>query len=163
MIWTTSCTVTNNDGNSRLVSATRLRWHDAALHAASALLYLSAGLIWTTNPLLAGWEVWVLAAGTGFTLMGIAMATGMDGSGDVGKLAAWLGGGVTLAGLGQGAMGPDAAAAVRAIAGDSNANAWGPWLGLAALAAVLYYDPKSTRNVRRDPMPPRTDGNSPNA
>ena len=54
-------------------------------------------------------------------------------------------------------------AAVRAISGDGDANAWGPWLGLAALAAVLYYDPKSTHNVRRDPMPPRTEGNSANA
>ena len=163
MMWTISRTVTNQNGNSRVVSGTRLRWHEAALHAACALLYLSGGLVWTTNPLLEGWETWVLAAGTGFTSIGIAMAIGMGDSGDVGKAAAWLGAGVTLAALGQGAMGAGAAAAVHAIAGNADANAWGPWLGLAAVAAVLYYNPKSTRNIGRDPMPPRTESSSANA
>ena len=61
--------------------------------------------MWTTNPLLSDWEMWIMSAGTGLTLIGIAMATGMDRSADVGQLAAWLSGGVTLAGLGHGAIG----------------------------------------------------------
>ena len=84
---TISCTVTDKDGNSRRVSGTRLRWHEASLHAACALLYLSGGLTWSLNPLLAGWGAWVLAAGLGMVWLGIAMARRFEGSGDVGHVA----------------------------------------------------------------------------
>ena len=137
MMWTISCTVTDKDGNSRLVSGAKLRWHEAALHAACALLYLSRRLTWSLNPLLAGWGAWVLAAGIGMMWRGIAMATRFDESGDIGHIAGWLGAGLTLAAIGHGAVGAAAAAAVHAIAGNGAAAGWCTLLALSALVAVL--------------------------
>ena len=157
MMWTISCTITDKDGNSRLVSGARLRGHEAALHAACALLYLSGGLTWSLNPLLAGWGAWVLAAGLGMMVLGIAMATRMYATGDVGHIAGWLG--ARWPGSATERWEPRRPAPVLAIAGDGDAAGWCTLLALPALIAVLYYDPKSTRNVRRDPLGPRTNGN----
>ena len=126
MMWTICCTVTDKYGNSRLVSRARLRWHEASLHAACALLYLSGGLTWSLNPLLAGWGAWVLAAGLGMMWLGIAIATRFDGSGDVGHVAGWLGAGLTLAGIGHGAVGTAAAAPVLAVQLEALNWDWAP-------------------------------------
>ena len=56
-------------------------------------------------------------------------------------------------------MGAAAAAPVHAIAGDGAAAGWCTLLALPALTAVICYDPKSTRNVRRDPLGSRANGN----
>ena len=158
MFGTISCTVTDKEGNSREVSGTRLRWHEAMLHAACAVLYLGGGLNWSANPNIAGWGSVLLAAGIGMAWMGIVMATRIGGSGDVGKLCIWVGAGTTLAAMGQGALGPEVAAAVSAIAGNGKAAGWATLGGFGALLAALYYDPKAMRNIHRDPRAPRADG-----
>lgn len=104
MTWTVSCTVTDADGSSRVVSGARLRCHEAWLLGSCPVVYLSAGPAWAVSPLLAGWGAWLLLAGLAVAALA-GFVSRFPPDAPIAKVIGWLVLVLAIAGLGQRALG----------------------------------------------------------
>ena len=155
MLWTVSMQITDSAGNSRLVSGARLRWHDFALQASFAAVYLYSALYWAVHPLptVFGWAPWLLGLALLLLALVFWLSTLDRACVQLAKCLFWLSVALSLTAVGQGVLGFQAAASVHAVANLFVPHPWITILGLAGYGLAVYFDPASFRNIRRDPLP----------
>lgn len=125
-----------------------IRMHEAVVHGACAVLYVSVGLTLGGSVFLTGWGDWLLAAGVALAGLTAMLGTREVTTRHLRKLMVWLTTGTFVCAAGQGAFGSGAARIMRALAGDAEVTVWSTMLGFAVFAIALRYDPLRTRHGR---------------